>query len=86
MKTIPKRNNLSRLRPLIIIRPFTRHLQRSLNTLSPTVSKTNLNIGLAPNIYEKLQIVADSEGRQIDEIIREAIAEWLRARSQAMIG
>ena len=45
------------------------------------VSKNNLNINIAPNIYEKLQIVADCEGRQIDEIVREAIAEWLRARN-----
>ena len=45
------------------------------------VSNTNLNINISPNIYEKLQIVADVEGRQIDEIVRESIAEWLRSRN-----
>jgi predicted transcriptional regulator len=33
-----------------------------------------------PNIRKKLDQIAQNEGRTIEEIIREAIAEWLRAR------
>ncbi|HUU63666.1 MAG TPA: hypothetical protein VMX96_07105 [Dehalococcoidia bacterium] len=49
-------------------------------TVPQQISSTNLNMNIAPNTYEKLQLIANDEGRQIDEIVREAIAEWLRAR------
>lgn len=44
------------------------------------LTTTTLNVNVAPNVYKKLKDIADKEGRQIDEIIREAIAEWLRGR------
>jgi hypothetical protein len=50
-------------------------------TVPQQISNTNLNINIASNTYEKLQIIANDEGRQMDEIVREAIAEWLRARN-----
>lgn len=55
--------------------------KQTASTIVPQhISNTNLNINIAPNTYEKLQLIANDEGRQIDEIVREAIAEWLRAR------
>jgi len=33
-----------------------------------------------PNIYQKLEEIATEEGRSIDEIVREAIAVWLKGR------
>ena len=44
------------------------------------LTTTTLNVNVAPNVYKKLKDIADKEGRQIDEIIREAIAEWLKGR------
>jgi len=41
----------------------------------------DLNINVTMNIFKKLQSIADDEGRQIDEIVREAIAEWVKGRS-----
>jgi hypothetical protein len=37
-------------------------------------------VELMPNIRKRLDQIAQNEGRTIEEIIREAIAEWLRAR------
>ena len=39
-----------------------------------------LEVQITPTINEKLDRIADEEGRQKDEIIREAIAEWLKGR------
>lgn len=39
-----------------------------------------LNVRIKPNIKEGLEVVANKEGRPIEEIVREAIAELLRAR------
>lgn len=39
-----------------------------------------LSINVAPTIYDKLKNVEAQEGRPLDEIVREAIAEWLRER------
>jgi hypothetical protein len=41
---------------------------------------TTLNVNVAPNVYKKLKDIADEEGREIDEIVREAMAEWLKGR------
>ena len=40
----------------------------------------NLNVGVMPYVADKLDEIAYKEGRQRDEIIREAIAEWLKGR------
>jgi hypothetical protein len=37
-------------------------------------------ITFANNIYKRLVEVGKAEGRQLEEIVKEAIAEWLRAR------
>jgi hypothetical protein len=42
-----------------------------------------LNITVMPNVYRRLESIAQDEGRHMDEIIREAIAEWLRRRKNA---
>jgi hypothetical protein len=39
-----------------------------------------LSVKVMPNIREKLNKASEKEGRQTDEIIREAVAEWLRDR------
>ena len=41
---------------------------------------TNLSVRIMPNIDERLEEIAAEEGRQKDEIVREALAEWLRRR------
>ncbi len=41
---------------------------------------TELTISVAPTMYGKLKNVETQEGRPLDEIVREAIAEWLRER------
>ncbi len=43
---------------------------------------TSLNISVMHNIDDKLEEIASEEGRQKDEIVREAIAEWLRSRKK----
>lgn len=48
--------------------------------ITPPPSSATLNIQIMPNIEEKLEEIAYKEGRQKDEIIREAIAEWLKGR------
>lgn len=46
----------------------------------PTSNSTSLSINVTPNIYKKLESIANEEGRQIDEIVREAVAEWIKER------
>lgn len=41
----------------------------------------DLSITVMPNVYKKLESIANEEGRQIDEIVREAIAEWVKERN-----
>lgn len=48
--------------------------------ITPPLSSTTLNIKIMPNIDEKLEEIAYKEGRQKDEIVREALAEWLKGR------
>lgn len=40
----------------------------------------DFTITVMPNIYGRLDDIATEEGRAIDELIREAIADWLRGR------
>jgi len=47
---------------------------------SPTNKEQTLTITFAPNIYDNLLEVSYTEGRQIVDIIKQAVAEWLRAR------
>lgn len=51
--------------------------QGATTTLSGT---SVLNIEIMPHINDQLEKIAHQEGRQKDEIIREAIAEWLKGR------
>ncbi|MHA1835161.1 MAG: ribbon-helix-helix domain-containing protein [Candidatus Baldrarchaeia archaeon] len=50
-------------------------------TTLPT-NNVNLSVSVAPNIQKKLENIAKAEGRQIDEVIREAIAEWVKGRKE----
>ena len=45
-----------------------------------TGSDVTLNIMVMPNVYRRLESIARDEGRRVDEIVREAIAEWLKER------
>ena len=45
-----------------------------------TNNSISLSINVTPNIYKKLESIANEEGRQTDEIVREAIAEWVKGR------
>jgi len=40
----------------------------------------DLHVNVVPNIHRKLENLAKEEGRQINDCIREAIAEWIRNR------
>ena len=42
--------------------------------------ETVISVNLASTIYSRLQRAAAYEGRQPEEIIKEAVAEWLRSR------
>jgi len=44
-------------------------------------NNVNISVSMMPNIYKKLERIANEEGRQIDEIVREAVAEWIKGRS-----
>jgi len=44
-------------------------------------SNITLNLTVTPIMYGRLESAANEDGRQIDEIVREAIAEWLKRRS-----
>jgi len=50
-------------------------------TTSPS-STSILNIEVSPHINESLEKIARQEGRPKGEIIREAIAEWLKERER----
>lgn len=46
----------------------------------PISDEKAVSITFSSNIYRRLVEVGKVEGRQIEEIVKEAIAEWLRAR------
>ena len=48
--------------------------------VTPPPNTITLNVRITPNIDDELGKIAYKEGRQKDEIIREAIAEWLKNR------
>jgi hypothetical protein len=50
--------------------------------IKPADNRTLYHLGLAPNIYGQLDAIANDEGRSRDELIREAIAEWLKSRKR----
>lgn len=50
-----------------------------IRSLEPTKDNV-INIELMPNIRKRLDQVAQNEGRTVEEILREATAEWLRSR------
>lgn len=54
--------------------------QAETTAATPASNNVNLSVSVTPNIYKKLEGTANEEGRQIDEIVREAIAEWLKGR------
>jgi len=56
--------------------------ERPVQALAVTPSPANpiLNIKVMPHIEKKLEEIAYAEGRQKDDIVREAIAEWLKGR------
>jgi|GEM_PF-2334280 len=41
-------------------------------------SNTTIDLDLSPNIYQKLENIANDEGRNMDDVVKEAIAEWLK--------
>lgn len=47
---------------------------------SSDIKGIDVTLTLMPNIYEKLEGIAAEEGRNIDELVREAIAGWIRNR------
>jgi hypothetical protein len=48
--------------------------------VAPSSGNSVLNIKIMPHIKKKLEEIAYAEGRQKDDIVREAIAEWLKGR------
>jgi hypothetical protein len=47
-----------------------------------SIKPDSLNIRISPTIQKRLEQKGIEEGRTTDEIVREAIAEWLRDRRQ----
>jgi len=47
---------------------------------SSDIKGIDVTITIMPNIYKKLEGIATEEGRNIDELVREAIAGWIRNR------
>ncbi len=67
------------------------YLEQLIEGISPSEAQSKaedslrssvLSISIMPSIQEKLQQKAISEGRQVDEVVREAIAEWLKDRER----
>ena len=54
-------------------------IETSTDTVPPSAN-TTLSIDIMPHINEKLDKIAQQEGRHKEDIIREAIAEWIRNR------
>ncbi len=55
-------------------------LQKAPEKSDTVLSHIKLKLVLTPTMYRTLESAANDDGRQIDEIVREAIAEWLRRR------
>jgi hypothetical protein len=58
---------------------------KSIKTIFDKVNFNNtdeiaLGTSIAPNIYKKLEEIATNEGRGINELVREAIAKWLKTK------
>lgn len=49
---------------------------------APKVSSRAITVSVSPTMYTKLENIASDEGRELDEIVREAVAEWLRDREK----
>lgn len=49
--------------------------------VQPLTSYEELNVGLNRDIIEKLEKIANNEGREVKELIREAVAKLIRERS-----
>jgi hypothetical protein len=55
--------------------------QMASKDITPSANdRTLYHFGLAPNILDKLDAIATDEGRSKDDLVREAIAEWLKSR------
>lgn len=54
--------------------------QPASTDITQLANNTVLNLSLAPNIYQKLDAIANDEGRKLDDVVKEAIAEWLKTR------
>ena len=54
--------------------------QIEIPVLARPTATIDVSVSLMPNICKKLEDIAGEEGRQVDEVIREAIAEWLKDR------
>lgn len=63
-----------------LIKRTTTEKRAEGSIITPPPSNSTLNIRIMPNIDKKLEEMAYKEGRQKDEIVREAIAEWLKGR------
>lgn len=50
------------------------------SSVTPPSNAVTFTIQIMPNINDKLEKIAYKEGRQKDEVVREAIAEWLKGR------
>jgi hypothetical protein len=58
---------------------------KSIKTIFDKVNFNNtdevaLGTSIAPSIYKKLEEIASNEGRGINELVREAIAKWLKTK------
>lgn len=58
-----------------------KQFEREIET-SPSIpgDSVALNIQIKRNIKERLERASDKEGREIKDVVREAIAEWLKGR------
>jgi len=54
--------------------------EKAEEQLAVSSRETTLSLKIRRDIREKLTTMAEREGRTVEEIVREAIAEWLRGR------
>jgi hypothetical protein len=50
--------------------------------ITQTAGSKAVMVNLSATMYTKLENIAGDEGRELDEIVREAVAEWLRTREK----
>jgi len=48
--------------------------------IQPSTTDRTLSIKVKGHVYEKLESIASSEGRSLEDVLREAIAEFIRGR------